>query len=221
MSTLLLRFAGPLQSWGTDSKFDIRRTGREPSKSGVIGMIASALGLSREDDAAVSELSCLRMGVRADQEGILLRDFQTVKAKKNEIYGPDKDMSYVTQRYYLADAVFLVGLEGDRVQLENIQNALRNPARPLYLGRRSCPPSGKLIVGIAELPLEEALQSCPMLTKKKAGAAVRMVTEVAGDSECGRFIRDQPVSFSQRVRRFTFRKVKEVSFSYPPLKRWD
>lgn len=43
MSTLLLRLAGPMQSWGTDSKFDVRRTGREPSKSGVIGLVAAAL----------------------------------------------------------------------------------------------------------------------------------------------------------------------------------
>ena len=45
MSTLLLRLAGPMQSWGTDSKFDIRRTGREPSKSGVIGLVAAALAI--------------------------------------------------------------------------------------------------------------------------------------------------------------------------------
>ena len=47
MSTLLLRLAGPMQSWGTDSKFDERRTGREPSKSGVIGLVAAALGIAR------------------------------------------------------------------------------------------------------------------------------------------------------------------------------
>ena len=44
MSTLLLRLAGPLQAWGNDSKFETRRTGREPSKSGVIGLLAAALG---------------------------------------------------------------------------------------------------------------------------------------------------------------------------------
>ena len=50
MSTLLLRLAAPLQSWGIDSKFDIRRTGREPSKSGVIGLICAALGIKRDDE---------------------------------------------------------------------------------------------------------------------------------------------------------------------------
>lgn len=52
MSTLLLRLAGPMQSWGTDSKFDVRRTQREPSKSGVIGLVAAVLGISRQDRQA-------------------------------------------------------------------------------------------------------------------------------------------------------------------------
>ena len=47
MSTLLLRLAGPMQAWGADSRFDIRKTNREPTKSGVIGLLAAALGLRR------------------------------------------------------------------------------------------------------------------------------------------------------------------------------
>ncbi len=69
MSTLLLRLAAPLQSWGIDSKFDIRRTGREPSKSGVIGLICAALGIKRDDDEMVSQLATLLFGVRVDKEG--------------------------------------------------------------------------------------------------------------------------------------------------------
>lgn len=44
MSTLLLRFAAPLQAWGTESKYDIRKTDREPSKSGVVGFLAGSTG---------------------------------------------------------------------------------------------------------------------------------------------------------------------------------
>lgn len=57
MSTLLLRLAGPMQSWGTDSKFDVRRTQREPSKSGVIGLIAAALGIPRQDQEILHTLA--------------------------------------------------------------------------------------------------------------------------------------------------------------------
>ena len=89
MSTLLLRFAAPLQAWGTDSKFDIRRTDREPSKSGVTGLLAAALG--RRRDADLSDLCSLRFGVRTDREGRLIRDFHTVRK--------DSKTSYVTTRF--------------------------------------------------------------------------------------------------------------------------
>lgn len=67
MSTLLLRLAGPMQAWGTDSKFEVRGAGREPSKSGVIGLLAAALGRSRDSD--LSDLNALRFGIRVEQEG--------------------------------------------------------------------------------------------------------------------------------------------------------
>ena len=100
MSTLLLRLAGPVQSWGIDSKFEVRRTENAPSKSGVTGLLAAALGIQRNED--ISSLNQLRLGVRTDQEGRLLKDFHTAHSEKN---------SYITTRYYLSDAIFLVGLE--------------------------------------------------------------------------------------------------------------
>ena len=44
MSTLLLRLAAPMQAWGAEAKFDRRTTQREPTKSGVTGLVAAALG---------------------------------------------------------------------------------------------------------------------------------------------------------------------------------
>ena len=51
-ATLLLRLAGPMQSWGLESRFDQRDTGREPSKSGVLGLICAALGKPRTTNQA-------------------------------------------------------------------------------------------------------------------------------------------------------------------------
>ena len=48
MSVLLMRLAGPMQSWGTQSRFGHRDTGTEPSKSGVIGLLCAALGWPRD-----------------------------------------------------------------------------------------------------------------------------------------------------------------------------
>lgn len=150
MSTLLLRLAGPMQSWGTDSKFDERRTGREPSKSGVIGLVAAALGIARQDREALQTLNGLRFGVRVDREGVLLRDYHIARTAK--------DVAYVTHRYYLSDAEFVAGLESDdRALLAQIAQALQAPAFPLYLGRRSCPPVGRVFLKISDEPLEAAL----------------------------------------------------------------
>lgn len=75
MATLLLRLQGPMQSWGTTSRFDERDTQLEPSKSGVLGLVCAALGRDRHEP--VDDLAVLRMGVRVDQEGVPMRDYQT------------------------------------------------------------------------------------------------------------------------------------------------
>ena len=103
MSTLLLRLAAPLQAWGSDSRFETRRTGREPTKSGIIGLLAASLGRSRVDP--IDDLCRLQFGVRVDQEGRLLRDFHTAHQGEKT--------AYVTERHYLCDAVFLVCLESE------------------------------------------------------------------------------------------------------------
>ena len=60
MATLLLRLAAPLQAWGADSKFETRKTGREPTKSGVIGLLAAALGLRRDETEPLNRAAVRR-----------------------------------------------------------------------------------------------------------------------------------------------------------------
>src|SRR5690606_33869407 len=74
---LLLLLSGPMQSWGTQSRFAHRDTDFEPSKSGVLGLVGSALGMSRDDDDLLQALASLKMGVRVDREGRILRDYHT------------------------------------------------------------------------------------------------------------------------------------------------
>lgn len=75
MSILLLRLAGPMQAWGTQSRFTNRDTGLEPSKSGVIGLLCAALGRSREQP--LNDFRGIEMAVRIDREGRLMRDYHT------------------------------------------------------------------------------------------------------------------------------------------------
>jgi CRISPR system Cascade subunit CasD len=142
MTALLLRLAGPLQSWGTSSRFTRRGTDRVPSKSGIVGLLAAAQGKRRTDD--LQELLGLTLAVRTEQPGRLERDFQTAAR-----HGERTPIS-VSTRHYLADAVFLAAVEADRALLEGLQEALRRPHFPLYLGRRSCPPAGRIEYGLRD-----------------------------------------------------------------------
>lgn len=207
MSTLLLRLAAPLQSWGIASKFDTRDTAREPSKSGVIGLLTAALGQGR--DEKMDDLNALRFGVRVDQPGMLLRDYHTAMLDP-------KIPPFVTTRYYLADAVFLVGLEGEENFLVKLKEAVQKPFYPLYLGRRSCPPVGRIVIGVRDLSLLQALegepwQACEWFRKKRGSKAVRLtIVYDAGPDETGSFLRrDLPVSFDQRHRKYAFRMVRD------------
>ena len=127
VSTLLLRFAAPMQSWGDSSRFSRRDTRREPTKSGVVGFVAAALGRRRAD--TIDDIAALSYGVRIDRNGVLLRDFHTAR---------NESQAFVSERYYLADAIFLVGLCGERSLLDQMDQAIRSPVFPLFLGRRSC-----------------------------------------------------------------------------------
>lgn len=170
MPTLLLRLQGPLQSWGTTSRFDRRDTGLEPSKSGVIGLLCAALGCDRSHP--VDDLAAMRMGVRVDREGVVRYDYQTakgaVRADGTPARDPRKD-TVQSWRFYLADAAFLVGLESsDRSLLERLHEALRNPRWPLFLGRKSYLPSPPVWLpdGLVDEPLEEALAGYPPLVER-------------------------------------------------------
>ncbi|MEU2558388.1 type I-E CRISPR-associated protein Cas5/CasD [Streptomyces longispororuber] len=178
-AVLLLRLAAPLQSWGAQGAFNVRDTRPEPTRSGVTGLLAAALGLPRE--APLDELLALRMGVRADVPGTLLRDYHVVSdyrgrplpqagvsAKGTQKPTAPAKYTHVTSRYYLQDALFVVALEGVPEPLHRLVAALRAPHFPLALGRRSCPPTQPLVLGVEEGELEGVLRGLPWQASPRA-----------------------------------------------------
>lgn len=126
MGTLLLKLSGPLQSWGVDSRYLERKTRHEPTKSGLVGMLAAALGRRREE--AIDDLAMLHMTVRVDQRGYIERDFQTAHprsySKKEERWTFSVNASGtveslpLSKRYYLSGAVFVAAIELEDERLE-------------------------------------------------------------------------------------------------------
>ena len=208
MATLLLRLAAPLQAWGADSKFETRKTNREPTKSGVIGLLAAALGLRRDESEALARLAQLRFGVRVEREGQLLVDYHIAKTQ-------DEKTSYVTYRHYLQDAVFLAGIESEDITLlQQLQQALLHPAFPLYLGRRACPPTLPLCLGLREQGLVEALQAEPALCP--GGPKPTRIVADAAPQEPGTVPqRDVPLSYDPRHRQYGYRSAREISLRQP------
>lgn len=219
-SVLALRLAGPLQSWGASSRFARRTTESAPTKSGVIGLLAAAAGIERGDDARLAPLAELRFGVRIDQPGTRIRDFHTAHHSDS-----GKSMP-LSERFYLADAVFVAAVEGEHPLLATLYAALRNPVFPPFLGRRSCPPAGPVELGLHEdARLEDVLNTVPWQAsdwyrkrhRHQPSDRLTVLREKAGDEPGGTdVLRDQPLSFAAAHRRHALRTVVTTHVSLPP-----
>jgi CRISPR system Cascade subunit CasD len=195
MSTLLLRMRAPMMSWGDHSRFTIRDTRREPTKSAVIGLLCAALGRPRWEP--VYDLAALKMGVRVNQEGLVQCDYHTIMDSIRS--SGSKGDTVLSDRYYVADADYWVGLEGDRTQLVALDDALQTPCWQLYFGRKSFVPSRPLRAGIMELPLQEALKQQiyeGKLSKHQASDSLRYVLEVTDSLDVRQ---DVPLDWQKRL----------------------
>lgn len=207
MATLLIELAGPQQAWGSRSRFATRGTERAPTRSGVIGLVAAALGLKRTDP--LDRFDGIQFGVRIDQPGRLERDFQTARTLDGKTSMPLSD------RHYLADAVFLAGLESDDATLlGEIHNALRHPRFPLYLGRRAFPPAGPIRVDLVAENLRDALTNASWRARESHRRSLRgriPLLDLLLDAEPGERValtlRDRPRSFDPRRRLHDWRDV--------------
>lgn len=218
MRTILLKFAGPLQSWGTSSHFESRHTDFYPSKSGVVGLIAACLGYHRDEDEKIRSLNDLHFAVRVDQPGRLLKDYQTVhKLKKNG----DFDRNYVTNRYYIEDGVFLVALGSETAgQIEEIVKALQQPYFQPFLGRRSVPPTYDFLLGVFDESPLHLLKTYPWQKNKshfvKSSTYLPIYFDAGlGEGVGGRMRKDEAVSFSSRNRSYLFREENRLEILPP------
>lgn len=150
---LALLLDGPMQSWGESSRFERRATSLHPTRSGVLGLVAAAMGIDKHapgEAGLLARLGPLRMTVaqldKRDSAGRRLpihrlEDYHTVTGIRRAGGKVDPEATVQTYRHYLVDARFGVLLEGPAGLLGEIAAALRDPKWGLWLGRKCCAPA--------------------------------------------------------------------------------
>ena len=156
---LVFRLYGPMASWGDVAVGTYRPTFDHPSKSAVMGLLAAAIGIRRDEDSKLRALAkSYNFAVQVDASGTMLRDYHTSQVppsgtgkntkhfatRKDELAVSKKDMKTIlSTRDYYCDAVYSVCLwsNSDEVpySLEILTQKLKEPEFVLYLGRKSCP----------------------------------------------------------------------------------
>ncbi|MFF5846365.1 type I-E CRISPR-associated protein Cas5/CasD [Streptomyces massasporeus] len=231
-AVLVLRLAAPLQSWGGPSHYNRRETRPQPTKSGVLGLLSAAEGRDRE--APLTDLLGLQLGVRVDQPGTLLRDYHTysdyrglpllsakANAKGQQTRTAPPKYTGVTQRFYLQDAVFVAALRGPKALVQGLEEAVRNPVFPLSLGRRSCPPTGPVSLGLrTDTPLDEALEEVPWQAgshrRRQARSATVSLEATIEDPDGDQLAVDVPDTYDLKTgTRFGRRAVRHLWVTVP------
>jgi CRISPR system Cascade subunit CasD len=173
---LVFRLYAPLASWGEAAVGETRPTATHPGRGAIMGLLAAALGIKREDDAGQQALcESVRLAVKQRSPGILLRDYHTAQVpreRKNVRYSTRRDEltakevkieTILSSRDYRCDGLWTIAIwlsDGADYTLDALETALRRPRYPLYLGRKSCPLAAPLAPGrIVAEHLREALDS--------------------------------------------------------------
>jgi CRISPR system Cascade subunit CasD len=227
MRGLLLRLAGPLQSWGEHSTFGVRDSLPYPTRSGLIGLFAAAMGMPRT--ASLQCFDALRFVVRVDRPGTPMVDFHTVggglpRARTVPTADgkrrPAGTTTIVSNRTYLADAVFVVAATGEDTLVEDVCTALRSPVWAPFLGRRACPPDAPLLIAGPVHDAESLLRAVPLA--RRAGRnnpqeTVDVIWETPPtDSIASRTtINDVAESFAPHSRRYRSRDVYMTPLDVP------
>lgn len=219
-NTLFLRLEGPMQSWGERARWTVRDTSDEPTKSGIVGMLACALGLREDTD--LRELSRqIDIGVRCDKPGTRLVDYHTVsggvmsaegKVKRNATtHEPE---TVVSRRSYLCDAAFTVAVRADSELIQRLGDAIQSPHWVIYLGRKSCVPSVQVFDGVGDYAsVQDALEqhwSTPPATVDESRQEVVETLRgvITSDASDGVRRRDEIDSRSRRT--YLWRYTKDI-----------
>lgn len=193
MDYLVFRLYAPMASWGDVAVGEMRGSRNEPSDSAVLGLLATALGIKRDDEAAQLSLrDGYSFAVAVLGEGRLLRDYHTVQVpgrsalrkrphstRRDELSVAKDDLNTIlSTRDYRQDAIYLVTVQaGDRAPypLATLMAAIQKPRYPLYFGRKACPPAAPLWPQIEAAG--NVMEACGLYLQKLASTLTNVEKE--------------------------------------------
>lgn len=217
IDVILLRFDAPLMSFGGPTVDDLGVTERYPAQSMITGLLANALGFEHAEHQRHQSLqNRLQYAVRQDRAGRRLTDFHTIalgqdhllsdrgwttRGKLQERAGASSTTTHIRYQDFLADAVYTIALTladaTDEPTLADIEQALQTPARPLFLGRKTCLPAVPLFLQRTSAPdLLTALKNAPLPPGVAPGQKHQAWWPTAPESE-GPLISKKPVTDSR------------------------
>ncbi|MBE0521676.1 MAG: type I-E CRISPR-associated protein Cas5/CasD [Candidatus Methanoperedenaceae archaeon] len=203
---LVFRLYGPMASWGDVAVGTYRPTFDHPSKSAVMGLLAAAIGIHRDEDEKLRALAeSYDFGVRVDASGTMLRDYHTSQVppsgtgrnlkhfatRKDELAVSKEELKTIlSTRDYYCDAIYTVCLWNrvDEVpySLETLAQKLKKPVFVLYLGRKSCPLAmpvdAKVVSGANIQEVFGMMKIDALLGNLKKDDSMRLYWEGAGDA---------------------------------------
>ena len=221
MKHLALYLRAPLQSWGSSSKFGDRGTIDAPTRSGLLGLIAAACGIDKNDEARdrewLARTARLSLEVVGFKRGDRMTDYHTVGARYDKNDPWQKRMipttadgkprgTDLTHRDYLSDSVFGAVLSGDDALVAEMSTALANPVWGVWLGRKSCIPTEPVLAGVFESAetARAGLADRWRRSAERAGKTIGETTTAAFSAvealpgETDETVLDVPVSFAKR-----------------------
>ena len=159
MDYLVFQLQAPLSAWGETAVGEFRPTANYPSESALLGLLAAALGIRREEEETHAALRAgygFAIGVLSS--GRLLRDYHTAQvpgrvslknrphnSRRDELNLPKDELNTIlSTRDYRQDAASVVAVQVRDVApyaLRDVAQALAKPHFTLYLGRKACPPA--------------------------------------------------------------------------------
>jgi CRISPR system Cascade subunit CasD len=180
---LVFQLVAPMAAWGDVAVGQYRGSRDAPGESALLGLLAAALGIRRDDEAAHAALrDGYAFAVGTVDPGSLLRDYHTAqvpsrgdlkgrphRTRRDELAMPKHALNTIlSARDYRQGGAWIVAVQPLAAaphEPGRLERALREPRFTLYLGRRSCPPAAPLAPQVIDAESAHAaiagwLQAC-------------------------------------------------------------